>query len=443
MTALLVANMKTEETVGNLAGMPADERIFTGCGAQRLLWFARDGDVMVLPRVPDDAVLDYVTTLTRTNRSTLRVVVPENGRFGPDILSSDRLLSRSCVDGVRAALDGRAADAIVAMCGDGTIATFARELGITGALPGYGLAAAGGIALVNAKSTFRVVAGGVGAPMPPGWIGGDQADACSFIGEELAAGHCLIVKQDLQSGGKGNVVLSPVPDVRVVGTKLPAVVLPGAADVAAYLDRRWGWLTDGGRHSIVIERYFADAVPVFTEFFIDDAGMRLTGHGEMLMTPTYAGVIAPMPGLDPAVADDFIETARRVCVPFWAMGYRGTASVDAVLTGNRFWLSEINCRMGGSSHLHRVIGDHVVGPSHRAERLIAERDGWRVPSFAEAVHRLEAAGLAYDPETRLGVILTCDVTPANGTVKCCVVAEDLDAVKKYELLLLSAFSRLR
>jgi Pre ATP-grasp domain/PGM1 C-terminal domain len=442
VTALLVANMKTEEIVGDLAGMPADERKFAGCGAQRLLWFARDGAVIVMPRMPDDAVLDYVTTLTGTRRSTLRVVVPESGRFGPDILSRDRLLSRSCMDGVGTALDGRTADTIVAMCGDGTVATLARELGITSALPGYGLAAAGGVALVNAKSMFRAVAGGVGAPMAPGWSGGDQAGACHFISEELAAGHCVIVKQDLQSGGKGNVVLSAVPDVRVAGTKLPPVVLPGAVDVAAYLDRRWGWLTDKGRHSIVIERYFADAVPLFAEFFIDDAGIRLTGYGEMLMTPTYAGVIAPMARLDPAVEEDFIETAKRVCVPFRAMGYRGTASVDALLTaGNRFWLSEINCRMGGSSHLHSVIGAHVIGPSHRAERLIAERDGWRVPSFREAVHRLESAGLAYDPETRLGVILTCDVTPANGTVKCCVVAEDMDAVKKYETLLRSVFSR--
>jgi hypothetical protein len=434
--------MKTEEIVGDLAGMPADERKFAGCGAQRLLWFARDGDVVVLPRRPDEAFLGYVTTLTRTRRSTLRLVVPDSGRFGPDILSRDRLLSQSCVDGVREALDGRTADAIVALCGDGAVAALARELAVTGALPGYGLAAAGGVSLVNAKSLFRAIAGGLGAPMPPGWIGDDRADAGRFIGEELAEGHCVIVKQDLQSGGKGNVVLSPVPDVRVAGTKLPAVVLPSADAVSAYLAGHWGWLTDGGRHSIVIERYFADAVPFFAEFFIDNEGIRLTGHGEMLMTPTYAGVIAPMPGLDPAVQEDFIATAKRLCVPFAAMGYRGTASVDAILTaGNRFWFSEINCRMGGSSHLHSVIGAHVVGPSHRAERLIAERGGWRVPSFAEAVHRLEAAGLAYDPETRLGVILTCDVVSANGTVRCCVVAEDMDAVKKHELLLATIFPR--
>jgi hypothetical protein len=442
MTALLVANMKTEEVVGDVASMPADERKFAACGAQRLLWFARDGDVVVVPRMPGDAALDYIATLTGTRRSTLRFVVPDSGAFGTDILSRDRLLSRSCLDGVRAALNGRTADAIVAMCGDAAVATLARDLGITAALPGYGLAAAGGIGLINAKSMFRAIAGGLGAPMPPGWLGDSQAEACGFISEELAAGHCVIVKQDLQSGGKGNVVLSPVPHIRAAGARMPAIVLPGADDVSAYLDERWDWLTDGGRHSIVIERYFTDAVPIFAEFFVDDTGMRLTGHGEMLMTPTYAGVITPSPRLDPALAADFIETARRLCVPFQAMGYRGTASVDAVLTGgHRIWFSEINCRMGGSSHVHSAIGARVVGPAHRGQRLLLERDGWHVPSFREAVHRLEAAGLAYDPETRLGVILTCDVVPANGTVKCCVVAEDFDAASKYERLLDGIFSR--
>jgi hypothetical protein len=447
VSTLLVANTKTEEIVGDLAGLPAYERKIAGCGAQRMLWFAVDGDVVVMPWLPDDAFVDYVTTLTGTHRATLRLVAPASGAFGLDILSRDRLLSPSCVDAVRAALNGRTVDSIVAMCGDGAVAALARELDVTGdradyGLAGYGLAAAGGAALVNAKSLFRAIAGGVGAPMPPGWIGDDLADASRFIGGELRAGHCVILKQDLQSGGKGNVVLSAVPDIRVEGTKLPAVVLPDPADVPTYLAGLWAWLTDGGRHSVVIERYFIDAVPFFAEFIIDDAGARLTGHGKMLMTPTYAGVISPTPGLAPAVVDEFIETAKRICVPFWTMGYRGTVSVDAILTGgDRFWFSEINCRMGGSSHLHSVIGTRVVGPSHRAERLLAERDGWRVPSFREAIHRLEASGLAYDPETRLGVILTCDVTPANGTVRCCVVAEDMDAVKKYELLLGTVFTR--
>ena len=441
MTALLVANMKTEETVGDLAAVPPGDRRFTGCLAQRLLWFARDGDVIIMPRLPDQAVLDYVTALTGTRRSTLRLVVPADGRFGADILSRDRLLSESCLDGVRAALGGRTADAIVAMSGDKTVAALARELGMSHALPGYGLAAAGGIELVNAKSTFRAIAGGVGAPMPPGWTGGDQAEARHFISGEFAAGHYVMVKQDLQSGGKGNVVLSPVPGVRVCGTKTPAVVLPGADDITAYLDRQWDWLTDGGRHWFVIERYFPDAIPVFAEFIIDDGGMQLTGYGEMLMTPAWAGIITPMPGLDPAVRDDLIATAKQICVPFWAMGYRGTASVDGLLTGDRLWLSEINCRMGGSSHLHGGIATRVLGPAHRAERLIVERDGWGVPSFAAAVHRLESTGLAYDPETRLGVILTCDVVPADGTVKCCVVAEDMDAVRKYEVLLSTIFNR--
>jgi hypothetical protein len=442
MTALLVANTKTEEIVGDLAGLPVDDRKIAGCGAQRLLWFARDGDIVIMPWMPDEAFVHHVTTLTGTRRSTLRLVVPDDGEFGPDILSRDRLLSPSCLDGVRAALDGRTIDRITAMCGDGAVAALARELGVPGTLPGSGLAAAGGVALVNAKSLFRAIAGGLGVPMPPGWIGNGQAGACRFIREELAAGQCVILKQDLQSGGKGNLVLSPVPDIRVAGTKLPAVVLPDPADVPAYLAGRWNWLSDGGRHSVVIERYFTDAVPFFAEFSIGDNGARLAGHGEMLMTPTYAGVITPTPGLNPSVAREFIETAKRVCVPFQTMGYRGTVSVDAILTtGDRFWFSEINCRMGGSSHLHSVIGARIVGPNYQTERLLAERDGWGVPSFREAVHRLEAAGLAYDPETRLGVILTCDVVPANGTVRCCVIAEDMDAVRKYELLLGSIFQR--
>jgi hypothetical protein len=444
MTALLVANNKTEETVGDPAGMDPGERDVVACLGQRVLWFARDSDVIVVPREPDEAFLEYVAALTGTRRSSLRLVVPPPGRFGSGILSRDRLLSQACLNGVREALAGRPVGEVTAMVGGGAVAALVRSLGAEAAMPGYRLAAAGGTTHVNRKSLFRAIAGGVDVPVPHGWSGDDQADAGAAIVAELAEGHCVIVKQDLQSGGKGNEVLCPRPGVRVIGTRSPAVVLPDAAAVGGYLTRRWDWLTNGGRNTIVIERYFPDAVPFFAEYLISDHGPSVSGHGEMLMTPTYAGVIAPTPGLAPGTEAGFIETGLRLCAPFYAMGYRGTMSLDAIMTpGGQFLFTEINCRMGGSSHLHRAIGDYVLGPEYRPQRIIAERSGWCAPSFREAAERLEAGGLGYDQESRLGVILTCDQVPADGTVGCCVIAEDLDSVRKYERLLSNHFSRVR
>ena len=92
MTTLHIANSRTADMVGGdlLLQTDVEWRIASG-HAQRVAWFARDGDVLVLRWAPEDVYLDYVTELTGTRRSSLRLVVPPPGAVGTDILSPDRL----------------------------------------------------------------------------------------------------------------------------------------------------------------------------------------------------------------------------------------------------------------------------------------------------------------------------------------------------------------
>jgi Pre ATP-grasp domain/PGM1 C-terminal domain len=440
MRALLVANNRTEETVGNLMSLDAAERRFAGCGAQRVLWFAQEGDTVVVPWAPDESYIEYVTMHTGIRPSSLNIIAPPPGHLGPDILSRDRLENPEFQDAVRKVFASRPPAEIVAFCGDATIARLARSLGAETAMPGYKLAQSGGVTLVNSKSFFRAIASGVGAPVPPGSIAYDQADGYRAIVQELEEGNSVIVKQDLQSGGKGNEVLSPEAGTRVYGASYPALVLNDPDAVRRYLTRRWDWLTGGNRHAVVIERYLSDVIPIFVEFLLNDEGPTFVASGEMLMKPAYAGVIVPAPRLPEHIANRFAEIATQVCAVVWAMGYRGTVSLDAIITPeNRFFLTEINCRVGGSTHLQRVIRDRVLDPRYRGRRFLAERGGWPAPSFREAARKLNAEGLGYDPGTGKGVILTCDFQRADGTVRSCIVAEDADAIPRCEQMLAQIF----
>jgi hypothetical protein len=433
MARLLVGNNRTEELVGDLTSLGSIERRFAGCGAQRIMWFARDGDVVVLPWAPEEEYLEYVSMFTGVRLSSLHLAVPAPGRLGTHILSRDRLEGQEFQETVRREFAGRPVDDVFALCGDGAVASLARALNADSAMPGYHFAASGGTRPVNSKSLFRAIAGGAGVPITPGWVVYDQADACHIITRELAQGNCVILKQDLQSGGTGNEVLCPEAGVRVIGALGPAVVLNSVSAVRTYLERRWGWLAGGHWHAVVIERYFPGATPIFAEFDIRDQGPVFIGHGEMLMAPAYAGVIVPAPKMSSEVESVLVETGRQVCMSYCAIGYRGTVSVDAIVTADdHFFLNEINCRIGGSTHLQKVIGNNIVGPDYQKERLLLERGGWRVSSFKEAVGRLDANGLGYNREARAGVILICDFGLADGSVRYCIVAEDIDAVRKYE-----------
>ena len=50
---------------------------------------------------------------------------------------------------------------------------------------------------------------------------------------------------------------------------------------------------------------------------------------------------------------------------------------------------------------------------------------------------MSAAGLAFDAATRTGVVLVCDMTELDGTVRYCVIAESLDEAYDTERRLLA------
>ncbi|MEV4557903.1 peptide ligase PGM1-related protein [Kitasatospora sp. NPDC049285] len=406
-----------------------DDRRWTGWWVQRLIWFARDGDVLVLPGAPDEAFLEYATALTGTRRDTLTVVVPPAedaeaaGTLGPA-----RLADPSFVAELRKAVDGRRVAHLSALWPDPAVARLARQLGLAAAMPGHGFVSQGGGLLVNSKSVFRAVAGGAGVPVPDGAVCTNPESAERVVLDLLEGGEAVVLKHDFLSGGRGNEILSTDPTVRPIGARR-VVHVTGAGDVRDYLAERWAWLSGGGRSRPVVERYHRDSSAFFAEYLVGDSGTDLGGTGELLSAPYAVGQVMPAQGLEPEVLDQLFRGAERLGEALRAIGYRGVLSPDAIVTPEREVLfTEFNGRVTGSTHIYGVIGRTVTGAGFGRDRIILERvwpEGWSTPSFAAALARLTEAGLAYRPDTRTGVVLTNAFDGVNG-VMYCVVAEDLD-----------------
>jgi Pre ATP-grasp domain/PGM1 C-terminal domain len=442
MTTLHIANSRTDDMVGDLALQTDIERRIGGGNAQRVAWFARDGDVLVLPWAPEDVYLDYVAELTGTRRSSLRLVVPPSGAVGADILSPDRLAHEGFREELKVALTDKNIREVAPIYADSAVVALARALGVEEMLPGHRFSGQGGSALVNSKAVFRAVAGGIGVPLAPGAVVTGRRDAEDAIDELLTAGHPVMLKQEYQAGGFGNEILSPVDGVRPTGAQR-VVVLSDRRAVEEYLSERWKWLTGGRHNRLIVERYFPDSVPLYVEFLLSDVGVDLIGHGEMLTAPVVVGVVSPAPALTPSTLAELVDNGRRLCEPFRVMGYRGVISPDAFLTPQgELLFSETNGRITGSTHIHTAIGERLVGPEYLGSRVLLERGGWKVPSFGAAVDRLVAAGLAFDPVTRTGVVLVGDFQSANGTVRYCVVADDLESVDASERRLMTLFTKI-
>jgi hypothetical protein len=432
MATLHIGNNRTAEMAGDLTALGPVERLASGCGAQRALWFARDGDVLVLPRELDADYVRYVTALTGVRSRSVRIIAAAAGYAGPDLLTEDRLADPALRDEVREALGGRAPERVFAFYPDASVVALARSLGAEQAVPGHAFLAQGGSTSANSKALFRAVAAGIAIPIAQGAVAASRPEADEAINGLLDAGHPAIVKLEFQSGSYGNEILSPTGGLEPYGARR-VEVLADAAAVREYLDRRWDWLTDSGRRRLVVERYYVGARPIYAEFLVSDECVRYTGQGELLMAPVFDGVVIPVPGLAPDDLGVLVDSCRSLCEAFRAFGYRGTMSVDGFVTRDgEVLLNETNSRVSGSTHLHDVIGPRIVGRPHLGRRVLFERGGWAVPSFGEAAELLSESGLAYDPETRAGVILVCDFTTVDGTVRYCVVAENITAAREIE-----------
>ncbi|MEU7051619.1 peptide ligase PGM1-related protein [Streptomyces eurythermus] len=436
MTALHIGNTQTEEMSGDPALLSAEQLRFSSASSHRVLWFARDGDVAVVPVAPQETYVAYVTGLTGVDASSLRLVVPPAGHIGGSVLTSDRLADAAFRAELRTALGGRPPTRVQAYYPDAAVVSLARALGAAEAVPGHAFLAQGGAVNANSKALFRAVAAGLGIPVAPGAIAAWPWQAERAVTEQFEAGYPVMLKQELHSASEGNEILSPEDGLSPFGAER-VVVLQSPEALRTYLDERWSWLTDDGRGRVIVERYVAGARAGYAEYLVTDDGVEFTGEGELLMAPLLDGIVIPIPDLAAAARTGLRELTRRLCEAYRAIGYRGTMSVDGLITPEGgVLLNETNSRLSGSTHLHGVIGPRLAGPG----RTLLDRGGLAVPSFAEAVARLSDSGLAFDPSSRTGAILTCDYTHVNGTVRYCLVAADADAARNLERELREVFA---
>lgn len=422
--------------LGNDWSEELEEPRGTGWGVQRLVWFARDGDVLVLPVRPEDEFVAYVASLTGTRPGSLTIVVPPPGRLGTGALTADRLSDSTFLAALRDACAGRRIDEVFALWPDAVAADLATAMGCPEALQGHAFLTQSGGLLGSSKAAFRAIAAGAGLPLPDGVVCVDARRARQHIARMLDDGAPVILKQDYGSGSEGNEILSPVPDIVRRGARDLRVLTDHDA-LSGYLDERWHWLTAGGRHRVVVERYHPGSRAYFAEFWISDDEVRFGGTGEMQYRPLPDAEVMPAPDLDPRQTKELVEGGRLISTAMQALGYRGILSADALVTPDgEVLFTEYNGRATGSTHIYEIVGKRVVGPGYGTDRILRERiwpQSWAVPSLAAALQRLRESGHAYDPVTRRGtIVLTAYHSRRQGVMLCFVDDSPAAALRREE-----------
>ncbi|MFK4222133.1 hypothetical protein [Streptomyces sp. NPDC019890] len=388
---------------------------------QRVLWFADEGDVVVLCDEPDRQFLAYASSYTGVDPASLHLLVPSAGCHGGRLLDPESLTSDQFVRTVRDALGEGGLDAVeevFALWPSAHVARFAAALGIADRFPGASFFAQDGGELGNNKATFRALAAGAGVPIPAGAVARSEREAIEATTALLDEADAVMVKQAHNGAGVGNQLL--VSDASLTSDHVGARHLHhldgGRGTIEAYWKERWDWASASGRFPVVIEEFVPDAVSVYSEHYAADDATRPTEMGTLL----YVGrrlshQIVPLRGVDDTVRAQLLHGGTRLAEAYRSLGYRGHLSADAIAPRDgRLVFTEVNAQVSGSLHIYQVIAHRIVDTAAAPERSVVEYHippTWAVPDFGAFLSAADELGCGYDPATRTGVIVSMPVIP--------------------------------
>jgi hypothetical protein len=421
--------------VGNHIDVSLRRRKDMRSWTQRIVWFARDGDLLVLPSRPDEEFVRYVTSLTGIDLSTLTIHIPPPGTFGDHLMDSPRLADEDFIGKVSA--DLHEVDEIFALWPSAQVSRFAAVLGLGDRYPGAAFFSQGGGELVNNKAYFRALAAACGVPIAHGRVCYSVDDAVEAMTRLLDESDAVFVKQAHNGAGSGNqaVIRGGRVETGRAGAKHVHHLTAGPQGIAAYWEERWTWASADGRFPVVVEEFKPGAATVYSEYHVADDGVRPTEAGSLTYTGGRISLqTVPLRGLPAEVHERLVAGGRLLAETYRAVGYRGLLSADAIVDpSGEVTFTEVNAQVSGSAHLYRAIAHKVVDVWREPMRSVAEYHWpaeWPRAGFAEFLAAADELGCAFDPSDRKGIIVSTPFDEVRGLVFCIVheTDEERDAV---------------
>ncbi|MFD7259125.1 peptide ligase PGM1-related protein [Streptomyces sp. NPDC059874] len=383
--------------------------------AQRVFWFAEEGDLVLVSDTPDPAFVQHVGRVKGADMSRVEVRVCPEGLHGRRRIDFLALFDRRFLDSI--APDVACVTEVFSLFPSPQLSEFASQLGIRDGLPGADFIAQGGGELANSKATFRALAAAGGVPIAAGSVCRSPLEATAATHWLLDAGHDVMVKMAHHGAGAGNeMVLRP-------GRRAPHDVggrsvheLDGRQDaVSRYWTDRWDWASADGRYAVVVEQLLDASASYYAEYAVTDAGVRLGGVGHLsFIDRRLAFETFPARSLTESQHLELVSGAETLARAYHGIGYRGQLCADAVATGDgRIAFTEVNARTTTSTHLYETMAGLTPDETTMLSQRLTPAT-WKPVSTAGFLETVADAGLLFDRDRRRGVLMTMPVSRGSG-----------------------------
>jgi hypothetical protein len=408
--------------------------------ANRMLWSMDEGDIAILPGGVSDAWRSYVAGL-------LGLASP------PTVLSLRDYPGDGWYPGERPELaeDLRALMAASGAAHPWTLECYIhdRDIACWERLHGIGTAgstaqdsvrfAQGTAELVNSKSVFRSMATACAIPVAEGRVVDRGPELVDAVSELLARTGAVIIKQDVNAGGDGNILLTTAEAGKQAGAHF--VVRPAATDRAAVADalRPFGLtqvpdLPAGAApaHSVV-EVYHESVRELSADITVPRTGApTLMSYSDLRMAETWKGSVYPPQDLTPRLHAQLGAYMQQVAIVAQQLGYYGPMNIDAIVTASgQLLFTEFNGRVGGTTGID-TIGRRLLGEDYLDRYVLASHIEVPAPGCDLLAKALDEHGLLFTRGSDHGVIIYNDTTEETGTVEYIVVGRGWDETSRDE-----------
>jgi hypothetical protein len=409
--------------------MMADERALTpdfcrasSITAGRMAWFAEPGDIVVLPRDLSPQLKVYIARTMGYEPGSVTYLTPDWGVGHARPIRAHELLHTGLAQRMARLIRDPANWTLYPYCYERSTQQFAERLGLDGERDVRPFVKQGGAELLNDKRVFRSVAAGRGVAIAEGAVCATPWQLEECIASMIDMTGAVIVKQDRHSGGFGNLIVSRTAATGALGA--PEVLV--AADESQIRDQSrivWTRLAYAERAPLVVEVYYPVNACLTAEFKVDAAANAIAflNCGEVRQAPILSGLIMPS-AVPPYQLAAFIAHAAELARLCCDLGYDGLVNIDGIVTsGGAVIVNEFNGRIGGCSHIHRIL-EAVAGPRY-GDRLVTLSHSRTVAlSIDQVFALLEERTLAFDRAAGRGIVVTGEDAAGNGHLEYLSIA---------------------
>jgi len=185
----------------------------------------------------------------------------------------------------------------------------------------------------------------------------------------------------------------------------------------------WTRLAYAERAPLIVEVYYPVSACLTAEFKVDAAANAVTflNCGEVRQAPILSGLILPS-AVPPYQLASFIADATELARLCCDLGYDGLVNIDGIVTSSgTVIINEFNGRIGGCSHIHRIL-ESMVGPRY-GDQLVTVSHSRRIAlSIDQVFGILDGRKLTFDPSAGRGIVVTGEDAAGSGHLEYLSIA---------------------